>query len=97
MERITNKHLERVIARINDALGAPQEPYQATRADNGGLIANAGTCYLAGAWGGCRIEQMCAGGGSRDFISSGYVTKRALYDLAQAWLAGFEAKCGVIK
>jgi hypothetical protein len=91
MQRITNKDLERLIARINDALGVPQEPYQETRDARGGLIANAGTCYLAGAYGGVRIEQMCAGGGSRDLLSSGYGTKRAVYDQARAWLDGFDA------
>jgi hypothetical protein len=91
MSRITTKHLETIIGHINDALGVPQEPYQETRDARGGLIANAGTCYLAQAYGGSRIEQMCEGGGSRDLLSSGYATKREVYDQASAWLAGFSA------
>lgn len=81
--RITNQQIERVIARINDALGVPQEPYGDVRDERGGLIANAGTVYLAGAY-----------GGSRDFLSSGYCTKRQIYELATAWLAGFKAGAG---
>ena len=89
--RITNQQIASVIARINDALGVPQAPYGDVRDELGGLIANAGTVYLAGAYGGSRLEQMCKGGGSRDFLGSGYCTKRQIYELATAWLAGFQA------
>jgi len=94
--RITKKQLEALIARINDALNVPQEPY-AHDADgklvltaNGRLIANAGTIYLSGAYGGYRLEQMCKGGGSRDPLYSGYVSKRELYNVANAYLMGIE-------
>ena len=96
--RITVKNLEYLVARINDALGVPQEPYQhdadgkAIRDEHGRLTANAGTVYLGGAYGGYRFEQMCKGGGSRDLSSSGYCPKRELYEIGQAYLMGIGAK-----
>jgi hypothetical protein len=87
-DRITTKQLERVVAQINSELGVPNEPYADARDERGGLIANVGNVHLAGAYSGTRLEQMCDGGGSRDFLSTGYATKRAVYDVAQAWLAG---------
>ena len=90
--RITTKQLESMIEQINDALGVPNEPYADERDERGGLVANAGTVYLAGAYGGSRLEQMCKGGGSRDFLSSGYATKRQIWELGHAWLAGRASK-----
>ncbi len=97
MQQITVKQLESLVERINDALGVPQTPYKedtdgkAIRGENGSLIANAGTCYLTGAYGGYRIEQMCKGGGSRDLLSIGYDTKRNVWNMAQAYLSGLNA------
>lgn len=94
--RITNAMLERTVERINDALGVPNEPYQ-TDADgkvlrkDGHTMVNAGCVYIAGAYGGTRLEQMSEGGGCRDFLSTGYETKRTVYNMAQAWLSGRES------
>lgn len=96
--RITVKNLEWLVSRINDALGVPQEPYKhdadgkAIRDANGRMTANAGTVYLGGAYGGYRFEQMCKGGGCRDLSSSGYCSKRELYEIGQAYLHGIGAK-----
>lgn len=84
--RITRRMIEDIVVRINDALRVPQELYAKDRNEHGDLVPNAGTVYLAGAYGGWRLEQMCEGGGSRDFLDSGYIKKRNLYDAAHEWL-----------
>lgn len=91
-DRITTKQIENLVKDINASLGVPNDPYSDTRDNNGGLIANVGTVYVAGAYGGARLEQMCRGGGSRDFLSTGYTTKRVVYDIAMAWLSGRQSK-----
>lgn len=93
-QRITNARLQMVVDRINDALGIEQPGAYIGRDENGKLIANAGHVYIAGAYGGTRLEQMCEGGGCRDFLASGYATKSNVYDQAQAWLLGFRAGQG---
>lgn len=42
--------------------------------------------------GGWRLEQMCKGGGSRDLLSTGYESKRHIYAIASAYLAGLESR-----
>lgn len=81
--RVTNKDVERVCGLINDALGTPQEPY----GPNG---SNPGCVYVAGAYGGTKLEQMCDGGGCRDFLNTGYATKQEVYSQAVSWLDGFQ-------
>lgn len=92
MNRITKAQLDSLVARINHALDVPCEAYASERDANGGLIANAGTIYLASAYGGYRLEQMCKGGGSRDLLSTGYESKRHVYATASAYLAGLESR-----
>lgn len=95
MMTVTKKQLESAIARLNDALGLPQEPYAEKRDANGSPVANAGVYYLAGAYGGTRVEQMCKGGGSRDVTRLG--TKRETYIAVNHILDGIEAvrKAGI--
>jgi len=98
--KITKEHLISTVWRINAALGKPQDPWKVDgrgkpiRDENGGLIANEGVVYLAGAYGGWKLEQMSKGGGSRDLSSTGYVPKRQLYELAQMYLLGLETRNG---
>jgi hypothetical protein len=90
--QITLKNLQAVVDRINKATGSPVEQY--TKA-NGKLVANIGNYHLSGAYGGYALYRMVnASGGIRDISDSGYMTKRALYDLMHAYLAGYEAGKG---
>jgi hypothetical protein len=89
---ITLKNLQAVVDRINTTTGSPVEQY--TKA-NGKLLANIGNYHLSGAYGGYALYRMVnASGGIRDISNSGYMTKRALYDILHAYLAGYEAGKG---
>ena len=96
--RITEKMLEAGIVRINEALNVSNDCYKLTRTGkvrrdkSGHALVNVGTCYLSCAYGGYRVEQMCSGGGSRDLLSTGYETKRHVYDMISAFMTGIE--CG---
>jgi len=68
--------------------GAAQEPYQKERAPDGRLIANAGTYYIGGAYGGYRLERMAESGGASDI--SPRLSKRELADWINAYIDGIE-------
>ena len=89
MTLITLKNLQAVVDRINKATGSPVEQYTKI---NGKLLANIGNYHLSGAYGGYALHRMDnLSGGITDVSSSGYVSKRALYDLLHMYLAGYEA------
>ena len=89
---ITLKNLQAVVDRINKATGSPVKPYTEV---NDKLIANIGNYHLSSAYGGYKLHRMCTlGGGIRDISNSGYMSKRALYDIMHAYLAGYEAGKG---
>jgi len=89
---ITLKNLQAVVDRINTTTGSPVEQYTSV---DGKLVANIGNNHLSGAYGGYALYRMVnASGGIRDISDSGYMTKRALYDLMHAYLAGYEAAKG---
>ena len=85
--RITQKRLETLVANLNRETGNPTTPY--TRDDSGNLRANVGAYVTDYAYGGVKLAQMMnEAGGQRDVLHSGYVTKRELYDLIHAYMAG---------
>ena len=86
--RVTNKMLEMRVALLNDMTGAAQEPYQIERDVDGRPIANVGTYYLSGAYGGHRLERMTRGGGATDI--SPRLSKSALADWINAYIDGIE-------
>lgn len=88
---ITVKNLQAVVDRINKATDSPAEQYY--RNDTGKAIAaNIGNYHLSGAYSGYALHRTVnASGGIRDISNSGYMSKRALYDLMHAYLAGYEA------
>ena len=89
---ITTKNLQAVIDRINTTTGSPVEQY--TRV-NGKPVANIGNYHLSSAYGGYALYRMVnASGGITDISDSGYMTKRALYNILHAYLAGYEAAKG---
>lgn len=92
MERVTKAELQAICDRINQKAGKALEPY---RKDGDKWLPNAGAYYIAGAYGGHKLEQMslkegCTGT-DRDPINTGYVSKRELASHMRAFLAGMEA------
>lgn len=78
--RITDKHLNGLIRRINTILGNAQEKYTEDE-ETGRLKANIGTWYLTGAYGGVSVYCIVnEGGGVTTPLGGGYVTKRELYN-----------------
>jgi hypothetical protein len=89
---ITLKNLQAVVDRINTTTGSPVEQYTKV---NGKLVANIDNYHLSSAYGGYALYRMVnASGGIRDISDSGYMTKRALYNILHAYLAGYEAGKG---
>ena len=83
MRRITQKDLEMLVARINELTGNPEKPW------NGNCVANIGNYHLSYAYGGVKLHQMVSdGGGVRDVLSTGYTTKRDLFNHLHTFLSG---------
>ena len=82
MQRITDKDLQAVVARINRVTGSPAQPYVDGKAQIG--------CYhLSHAYGGVCLHRMHnESGGVSDVLHCGHVPKRALYSMLHAWLNG---------
>ena len=86
---ITNKQLESALERLNDSLGLAHGAYKEERDARGGLVANAGTYVIDGAYGGVSLCRMCEGGGQSTV--SGRGSKRECYTYIQAMLDGIGA------
>jgi hypothetical protein len=84
---ITIKQIETLINQINIASGQAVEPYTRT---NGKLVANVGTYLISQAYGGCQLQQLVNEGGGVREITSGYVSKKELFNQLQMFLAGIE-------
>ena len=90
-QRKTNKDLEAVLSRINDATGGASEPW--TKDAAGRYRANVGTYVLDYCYGGVSLAQLCTeGGGDRDITLRG-TTKETYYRM-KAFLRGLEAAAG---
>jgi hypothetical protein len=95
-DRITQRDLEAVCARINRAVNGTDETPQWERTD-GGLRQNPGIYHLSGAYGGWSLHRSCELDGNgeshgvSDVFGCGHVPKRELYGRMQAFLAGLEA------
>jgi len=93
MTRITDKHLDGLLARLNRLAGTPLD--YCTKQADGSITINIGHFHIARAYGGCQLVQTTtSGGGIRTVIGSGFVPKRAVYDLTYAYLMGLEAGKG---
>ena len=96
MYRYTMRDLEGLVDRLNRTTGAESEPYrdatEAEKAAGFGGVGNVGTYYLMGAYGGHKLVQITNyGGGVRDVLGTGYVSKRELYRAVSAYLDGIDA------
>lgn len=88
MTRITEKHLEATINRINRITGSPEKPYSTI---DGKFTANVGNYHLSGAYGGVCLHRMHNdGGGVSSPLGGGYVPKRELYERMHAFIAGLD-------
>lgn len=88
MERITDKHLQSVVDRINRITGSPMEYMSLT---DGERVINVGHYHISGAYGGvCLMRTMSDGGGVTCPIGQGHVPKRELYERMHAFIAGLE-------
>lgn len=88
-DRITIKHLEGLVNRLNALTNSPQTPY--TRLD-GGVTANIGNYHLSGAYGGYALQRMeNESGGVSCPLYTGHISKRELYNLLNAFVRGIEA------
>lgn len=89
MDRITIKHLEGVIARLNRETGSPATPY--ARLDDGRLRANIGNFHLSQQYGGVALHRMAnEAGGVTTPLGMGHGTRRELYEQVHAFLRGIE-------
>ena len=90
MERITQKQLEYLVERINEATNSPKASYAKTEE---GYKANIGNYHLSYAYGGVKLERMCNEGGGVNTVSTGgFGTKRELYDWMKAYLDGMSER-----
>ena len=89
--RITSKHLEGLVCRLNTLTNNPVGQY--TILPGGKYQANVGNYHLDGAYGGWSLRQVVnKSGGESDIFNSGYCTKKALYDMIHAYIRGIEAQ-----
>lgn len=94
--RYTMRDLEGLVDRLNREVGAEPKPYRdATEEEKAAGfygVGNIGTYYLEGAYGGHKLVQITNyGGGVRDVLGTGYVSKRELYRAISAYLDGIDA------
>ena len=85
-----------LVDRLNRTTGAEAKAYRdATEREKAAgfySVANIGTYYLEGAYGGHKLVQIVNhGGGVRDVLGTGYVSKRELYRAIGAYLDGMDA------
>ena len=93
MERITQKDLEYLVKRINEATGSPTAPYTRNTRTGGVTAGNIDNYHLDYAYVGVKLVQMVNdGGGIREISRGGFGTKRELYYWMNAFLVGHEAK-----
>ena len=91
MDRITTKHLDGMVDRINKITGSPMTPYRTD--ENGQFTPNALNYHLDWAYGGVCLIRMCKTGGGVTSISQiGFTTKRNLYNWMSAYLDGLKAQ-----
>ena len=87
MERITQKHLDGAIGRLNKLLERPETPY--TKTTDGKFKANPGNFHIDYAYGGAQVVEMSnEGGGVRSY--GGHEPKRDCYYKIHDMIKGVE-------
>lgn len=88
-DRITSRHLEMTVKRLNELTDSPTVPY--AKDENGKLRAQVGCYVIDSAYGGVALHQiMNEGGGVHDIFRSGHMTKRELFNRLHAYVNGRE-------
>ena len=83
--RITEKHLQAIVDRLNRITGSPAAPYIEGKAQIGNY-------HLSHAYGGVCLHRMHnEGGGVSSPLSTGHITKRELQGLLYAFISGIES------
>lgn len=90
MDRITDKQLNALCARINEATGSPATGWQTVDGRN---RANVGHYHISHAYGGVNLERMSnESGGVSCPLGLGHRPKRELWGQMHAFLAGLEVR-----
>jgi hypothetical protein len=89
MERITIKHLDALVARLNYLTNSPMKPYE--KGEDGRIHAQIGNYHISQAYGGVCLHRMHNdGGGVTTPLSGGHIPKRELYEQMHAFIRGIE-------
>ncbi len=87
--RVTMKHLEYLVARINRITGSPDKPYPPV--SEGHRPANVGNYHLDCSYGGVALVRMHnEAGGIENVFGCGHVTKADLHNRLATFIAGIE-------
>ncbi len=87
-DRITERHLQGLVDRLNKISGTPLTTYTKTKDK---YIANIGNYHIDHAYGGVELQQICnLSGGVTDVLGTGHVTKRDLYNQIHAFIRGLD-------
>ena len=79
--RITERDLYAAVERLNEIVhGEPKPAHNAP-----------GAYFLQGAYGGWQLQRNAPNGRGCESVTSGYVSKPALYDMLHAYIKGYEA------
>lgn len=92
VQRITEKMLQHLCDRLNEATGSPMQPYSRKPGEDR-HTANIGNYHISHAYGGVCLHRINnASGGVSTPLSGGHGPKRELYDQMWAMLRGIEAE-----
>mgnify|MGYP000916033009 FL=1 len=87
-ERITQKHLDGMVSRLNRLTNSPQTYMSEI---DGKRVINIGHFHIDSAYGGVNLVRTCTnGGGISTPIGGGFCTKRELYDKIYSYIRGIE-------
>lgn len=88
MERITQKHLDGMVSRLNRLTKSP-ETYMSEV--DGKRVINIGHFHIDSAYGGVSLSRTVnSGGGISTPLGGGFCTKRELYEKISAYIRGIE-------
>ena len=87
-QRITDKDLDNLAARLNTLTKSPAKPYDTV---DGRMVAQVGNFHISHAYGGVCLHRMSnTSGGVSTPLTSYHEPKRALFDKMHAFIDGLE-------
>ncbi len=88
MDRVTDKHLQAIVDRINRMTSSPAAPYVRS---GDRFAAQIGCYHLSHAYGGVCLHRMVnEDGGVSDVLRCGHIPKRELQERMYAFICGLE-------